>query len=529
MADDRLSALDATFLQGEDEATNTTVGGAEVFVGSPPSLDEFRDSIERRLDELPNFRRKLATVPLGLGRPRWIDDDAFDLDYHVRHTALPSPSGSPQLQELLGRLFGQHMSRDRPLWELWLVEGLADGRFAMVHRMHHALVDGIASINVLETLLDAEPEPADGSGGDEWRPQPGPSTARLLADAAFERALPPELARSLFRAVRSPRRTAGDAARTVAGAAGLARAAASPAPPSPYNAPVGPHRRLSWQRESLDDLKAMKNALSGSLNDVVLAGVAGALGRHLRRRGEDTAGMELFAFVPVSVRGGDDDDEAGGNEVSGLKVPLPVGADDPEERFRRVSEAMDELKESAQVDGAKAMIEATGLAPYGVLERLSGVAYLQRFVNLVVTNVPGPQQALYLRGRPLEDIFPFVPLGGNLGLGVVIVSYLDRITFGFSGDADIVPDLDELPGDLHASFAELAELTGVELTEPAPEGRPSVGSTGEPWPGYDEQTLAELRPQIERLDAEGLEGVRAYERAHKDRAGVRQAVDRHTG
>lgn len=523
MADDRLSALDATFLQGEDEDTNTTVGGVEVFVGAPPSFEEFRESIEGRLDDLTNFRRKLATVPLGLGRPRWVDDEAFDLDYHLRHTALPSPGGAAQLQDLLGRLFGQHMSRDRPLWELWLVEGLADGRFAMVHRMHHALVDGIASINVLETLLDAEPVPADASDTDEWRPQPGPSTVRLLADAAFERAMPPELARSLFQAVKSPRRTAGDAVRTVAGAAGLARAAATPAPPSPYNAPVGPHRRLSWQRESLDDLKAMKNALSGSLNDVVLAGVAGALGRHLRRRGEDTAGMELFAFVPVSVRGGDDD--AGGNEVSGLKVPLPVGVEEPGERFRRVHEAMDELKESAQVDGAKALIEATGLAPHGVLERLSGVASLQRFVNLVVTNVPGPQQALYLQGRPLEDIFPFVPLGGNLGLGVVIVSYLDRIAFGFSGDPDIVPDLDHLPGDLHASFAELAELTGAELTEPAPEGT-SVGGAGEPWPGYDEQTLGQLRPQIARLDAEGLARVRRYERANKDRAGVRQAVER---
>ncbi|MFN2616103.1 MAG: wax ester/triacylglycerol synthase family O-acyltransferase [Thermoleophilaceae bacterium] len=527
MANDRLTALDTSFLTSEDDSTNLCVGAVEVLAGPAPSHEEVVEAIEPRLDRLPRFRQRLATVPLGLGRPRWVDDPHFRITNHVRHAAVPAPGGPPQLQAVFAGFISEHMRRDRPLWELWLVEGLEGGRFAVMHKIHHALVDGIASIKVLETLLDTERRPR-AARAKAWSPQAGPSTARLLADAVLERAAPPELVRSAAGLVRSPRRTVKSAVRTVAGVAGIVGAQLNPAPTTPYNRPVGPRRSFSWQRESLDDLKAIKNALQGSLNDAVLAVVAGALGRDLARRGCQTRGLELQVFVPVSVR--EELQSTSGNEVSGLRVPLPVGIGDPVERFKRIHETMQGLKQSAEPFGSLAATEITGLVPPGLSERLSGLGSRQRYVNVVVSNVPGPQTTLYLRGREVEDVFPCLPIGGNLALGIVIVSYAGKMEFGFTGDADVLPDVDQLPGVLHASLVELAEAAGTEVSEPSPvEQSASPSGGGEPWPGYDEQTVEEIRRVVTRLDREARRRVRAYERRHKDRATVRRALDGQTG
>lgn len=520
---ERLTPLDASFLFGEDESGLLSVGGIDLCAGPAPSYDEFAGLIERRLHLLPRYRQRLAIVPLGLAQPRWVDDTHFRLDYHLRHTALPAPGDAEQLQRLTSRIFEQALDRSRPLWELWLVEGIEGGRFALIHKMHHAIVDGIASVDVLNTIFDSDPDAGDGPAKKPWEPEPGPSGVRLLAEGALERAAPPEVVRSVVSAVRSPRQAVTRAAGTVAGIGAAARAALSPAPPTPYNAPVGPHRRFTWQTESLDEIKAIKDGLDGSLNDVVLTVVAGALGRHLRRRGHDVDGLELQVFVPVALRssGGDE----GGNEVSGLKVPLPVGITDPLERFQTISATMDELKDSTQVMALRAGVEASVLAPFALSEQGSRLGYSQRYINLVVTNVPGPREQLYLLGRELEAIYPLVPLGGNLGLGVTIVSYAGSVFFGFTADAEILPDVVELPGYLHASLTELAEATGVSVETPPPAADGSgLSPDGQPWPGYDEETVADIGRAVAELDPGALAQVDAYERTHKDRKGVRRAV-----
>jgi len=521
---ERLTALDASFLFGEDELGLLSVGGIDLCSGPAPSYDEFAGLVERRLHLLPRYRQRLAMVPLGLAQPRWVDDTHFRLDYHLRHTALPAPGDAEQLQRLTSRIFEQALDRSRPLWELWLVEGIEGGRFALIHKMHHAIVDGIASVDVLNTIFDSDPDAGDGPAKKPWEPEPGPSGVRLLAEGALERAAPPEVIRSVVSAVRSPRQAVTRAAGTVAGIGAAARAALSPAPPTPYNAPVGPHRRFTWQTESLADVKAIKDGLDGSLNDVVLTVVAGALGRHLRRRGHDVDGLELQVFVPVALRSSSGDDGAG-NEVSGLKVPLPVGITDPLERFQTISATMDELKDSTQVMALRAGVEASVLAPFALSEQGSRLGYSQRYINLVVTNVPGPQEQLFLLGRELEAIYPLVPLGGNLGLGVTIVSYAGSIFFGFTADAEIVPDVGELPGFLHASLIELAEAAGVTVEAPPPSADGSgLSLDGEPWPGYDEQTVADIGRAVAELDSGALAQVNAYERTHKGRKGVRRAV-----
>jgi WS/DGAT/MGAT family acyltransferase len=282
-----------------------------------------------------------------------------------------------------------------------------------------------------------------------------PSPLRLIAESVVERTLAPEALGAVTGAVTHPRRTAGSLVKGAAGVAGLARSALRPAPATPYNAPVGPERTFSWQRESLDEVKAIKDALGGSVNDVVLTAVAGALDRDLRRRGGHPGDGEMYAFVPVSLRG---DDGAGklGNEVSGLKVALPLGEDDPLERFTRVHQTMEALKGSPQALGASAAVGATGLVSAAAFEALSPVGDLQRYANLVITNVPGPRDTLYFLGRELEDVFPFVPLAANLAMGVAVVSYAGTLGFGFSADPSVVPDVDELAPALHESLAELA-------------------------------------------------------------------------
>ncbi len=523
MSGERLTALDASFLQGENESAPMNVGGVDVFAGPAPSIEQFTEHLERRLHLLPRFRQRIASVPLGLGRPRWTDDTKFRLSYHLRHTALPAPGDAEQLSTLFARILEQPLDRGRPLWELWLVEGLEGGRFAVLHKFHHALVDGIASVSVIQTIFDSERDPQTKPEPRAWKPRRGPSRARLLASAAAERAVPPELVSSLGTLVRNPKEAAGRTAGALAGlGAVVGRGALRFAPRGPYNRKVGPHRCFAWQSEALDDFKAVKDALDGSLNDVVLAAVAGALGAHLRAHGEETAGLELQVFVPVALRSSSGEDT--GNEVSGVRVPLPVGMSDPLERFQRINAAMQELKDSAEVVAGSTVIELSGLAPPAVGDRLSQIGDVQRYVNLVVTNVPGPPRTLYLLGRELEAVFPLVPLGANLGLGVAIVSYAGGIFFGFTSDPDIVPDVAELPSLLHRALEELAEAAGVELSAPAP-GVGDSAAGGEPWPGYDEQTVAEIRKAVSELDPVVLARVRDYECEHKDRKGVREAVD----
>jgi diacylglycerol O-acyltransferase / wax synthase len=474
MSNDRLTGLDASFLHLEDESAHMHVAAVMTFDGAPPPHEDVVEGISSRLHLVPRYRQKLAFVPFGQGRPRWVDDPHFNLRYHVRHTALPEPGSEDQLKKLAGRVFSQRLDRDKPLWEMWVVEGLDGGeRFAVLSKTHHALVDGVSGIDIMSVLFDSKPDPEAPPPAEQkrWLAAPTPSSAQLLGEALYERAtVPAEIARGARALVRGPRRIASSAAGGLAGVGSMVRAGLRPAPKTPYNEHIGPHRRFTWVRMSLEDIKGIKNALGGTVNDVMLATVTGALGRHLRRRGVATDGLELKAMVPVSVRP-QEARGALGNQVAAMMAPLPVGLEDAVARMERISAAMGHLKSGGQAVGAQVLTELTGFAPPNIMSQAARVVARQRMFNLVVTNVPGPQFPLYMMGHRLEGLFPMVPLAPNQALGIAIMSYDGTINFGLVGDYDLMSDLDDLADDLTASLAELADAAGIELKTPTPSSR----------------------------------------------------------
>jgi diacylglycerol O-acyltransferase / wax synthase len=460
---DRLSGLDASFLALEKSGAHMHVGSVLVFDGDPPPYQDLLDQIESRLHLVPRYRQKLAFPPLAQARPVWVDDPHFNVAYHVRHTALPDPAGEDQLRRLAGRVFSQQLDRTKPLWEIWLVNRVGDDRFALVCKTHHALVDGISGVDIMTVLFDLEPDPPEQEPGPPWYPRPQPSGSTLFAEALLERAATPlGAARAAAGLAADPRDAAGQAARTLAGLASMASAGMGGAPPSPLNTRIGPHRRFAWVESDLARFKAVKGALGGTVNDVVLAVVTGALRAHLERRGRDPSGLELKAMVPVSVRA-EDQRGALGNQVAAMYAPLPVGLADPLERFRAVHEALGDLKSSAQAIGAERLTQLAGFAVPTILNQAARLQSRQRLFNLTVTNVPGPQFPLYMLGRKLAAFYPKVPLVLNTALGIAIMSYDGRVFFGLLGDFDAMADLDDLAADLGAAIDELSTAAGVPV------------------------------------------------------------------
>ncbi|HWM11264.1 MAG TPA: wax ester/triacylglycerol synthase family O-acyltransferase, partial [Solirubrobacteraceae bacterium] len=426
---DRLTGLDASFLALEKDGAHMHVGSVLVFEGDPPPYDALLAQIDDRLHQVPRYRQKLAYPPLAQARPVWIDDPHFNVAYHVRHTAMPAPAGEEQLRKLAGRVFSQQLDRTKPLWEIWLVNRVGEDHFALVCKTHHALVDGISGVDIMTVLFDLEAEPPEREPSPSWYPRPQPSGPALFADALIERASTPlDLARAAAGLVAEPREAAGQVARTVAGLASMANAGLGGAPPSPLNTRIGSHRRFAWVESELTRFKAVKDALGGTVNDVVLAVVSGALRAHLERRGRDPAGQELKAMVPVSVRADDQRGELG-NQVAAMYAPLPVGLADPLERFRVVHEALGDLKASAQAIGAERITQLAGFAAPTILDQAARLQSRQRLFNVTVTNVPGPQFPLYMLGRKLSAFYPKVPLVLNTALGIAIMSYDGRIFF----------------------------------------------------------------------------------------------------
>jgi diacylglycerol O-acyltransferase / wax synthase len=473
MAEGRLTGLDASFLHMENGGAHMHVAGLMLFDGEPPPYERLLEMTESRLHVVPRYRQKLAFVPFGQGRPRWVDDPHLNLRYHIRRTSLPRPGTEAQLRSLAGRVFSQPLDRDKPLWEMWLVEGVEDGpdgpRFAMLSKTHHALVDGISGVDIVSVLFDATPDPPEPpERPPRWMPRPEPSQAQLLSEALLERAtVPAEAARSLRALFRAPRNVVRGAGESLVGVGAMAWAGLRPPPRSPYNTAIGPHRRYAWVRASLDDIKSIKNSLGGTVNDVVLASVAGALGRHMTRRGAKLP-ETLRALVPVSVRS-DDERGALGNRVAAMMAPLPVGEKDPRQRLAVIAAAMQGIKRSGQAVGAQVLTELSGFAPPTLMAQGSRLVSTERFFNLVVTNVPGPQFPLYLMGRELREINPMVPLAKGQALGIAIMSYNGRMNFGLLGDWDAMGDLDAFAADLEASLEELASAAGVPRSAPAPE------------------------------------------------------------
>ena len=461
---DRLSALDSTFLHLEDHsAAHMHVASVMVFEGKAPALSELIAHVESRLHLVPRYRQRLAFVPLGQGRPVWADDPHFNLSYHIRHTALPKPADEASLKRLAGRLFSQRLDRSKPLWEIWLVQSMAGGRFALVAKTHHALVDGISGVDITTVLFDTAREPAVPTApATPWSAKPLPGPAKLLGEALIERStVPGEMARGARALLRAPRRALGQVKDSIAslGATTLAGINA-PAPPSPFNVEIGPHRRYTFIDADLARFKAIKDSLGGTLNDVVLTAVTLALGRYLRGQGESTDGLVLKAMVPVSVRT-KAQRGALGNQVAAMWAPLPVGIENPAECLRSVAASMADLKASGQAVGAQVLTNLAGFAPPTILSQAARLQARQPFFNLVVTNVPGPQFPLYLLGRRLEVLYPVVPLAQRQALGIAVMSYDGHLGFGLLGDYDALPELESIAQDLKWAIASLARAAGV--------------------------------------------------------------------
>lgn len=457
MSYERLSAQDTVFLRIEDERQPQHVGSLSVYDADPwrdehgrIDIGALRGFIAARAPRVPRLRQRLMEVPLGQGRPVWIDDEHFDIAYHVRLTALPRPGDEDQLLELMGRVQSQALDRSRPLWELWFVDGLERDRAALIIKTHHALGDGIANVDLGMALVDLTPDVVD-EPPPAWAPRRPPSPARLLVDSVVEQlARPADLVRAGLDAVRDPRGAIGsmaDVGRTLWTMSSQPRRA-------PWNTTVTRHRRWRPARVSLGEARLLKDRAGVSLNDVVVTACTTALRRFLVDHGDDVDGRTLKAMVPVSTRRDDEHGETLGNRVSMFVVDLPVDEPDPARQLRRVHEQTTALKQSGLVEGAEAVIRlADGMTLVA--------APLTRFVshhipmNLVITNIPGPPVPLWLRGARLVEVFPYVEVVDREGLTIAVLSYTDQLLFGVTSDRDVIPDLGLLAEHLEKAFADL--------------------------------------------------------------------------
>lgn len=462
---DRMSPLDAVFLHIEDDVMHMHIASCATFEGPPPAYDDLVQLFRSKIHLVPRYRQKVRFVPGGLGRPVWVDDPHFRLDYHVRHTALPPPGDDLALQNLMGRLMSQQLDRNRPLWETWMVEGLASGEWALISKVHHCMVDGISGTDLMAVILDIARDGTAGTSApdiDEWTPAPEPSdTVLLRAAIADTLASPGEMARWARASTRAPRQFLAHAGDIGRGALALGQRLTPNAPLS-IEGTIGPHRRWCWARTTISDVKRVRVAFGGTVNDVVLSAVTSGFRDLLRSRGEVLDDVVIRTLVPVSVRGSDD--HSYNNQVSGMIAELPVGIADPLERLAAIREQMAALKESNQAAAGSAVFGMAEFAPPVLLSLgLRSVANVmrrmpQRSVNTVTTNVPGPQIPLYACGREMLDYFPYVPLSQGVRTGVAIMSYNGKVTFGVTGDWDTVPDLTVLTDGIERGMHDLLAL-----------------------------------------------------------------------
>jgi diacylglycerol O-acyltransferase / wax synthase len=460
---ERLSALDTSFLRMESRNTPMHLGALYVLDGGPLTdedgrfrLDEVRRHIASRLGRLPKLRSRLVEVPFGVGRPVWVDDLEFDVAHHVRTTTLAAPGDEGQLLALCEQLHMEPLERSRPLWELWFVPGLSGGRVGLVEKVHHSLLDGVAGVELVTALFDLEPAP-DVAPNPLGPAQPEPGRLRLLAGSTSEWLGLPAQAAGVLADVALRPVAFGRRLRSLGDALGALVQPAITAPATSLNRPVGSHRRLLPITVDLDDVHATGRALGGTINDVVLAAVTAGLRQLLVERGEPVSGVGLHVLVPKSTRHAGLGREPG-NQVAAILAELPVGDPDPLGRLHTIEARMRRLKDRHQAEGSELLLGAGDLLPSGVVGALARLVARQRFVNLVVTNVPGPPVPLYFNGARLLDVVPIVPLGGNLTVAVAVVSYDGRLTIAFHADRDACPDLPVLATATERALSELAEL-----------------------------------------------------------------------
>jgi diacylglycerol O-acyltransferase len=469
---DRLTSFDTSFLANEKANGHMAIGALLMCEGDAPSEGDFLTHIRSRVHHLPRLRQRLLYPPLGLGTPFWVDYPEFDIHRHLRRITLPAPGTEAQFQELVGKLLAPPLDRSKPLWELILVEGFTDDRFGIVYKTHHAMADGISAVDIGMLLFDVEAKREPAREEAPWTPARTPSRPALVGRAGSGVAATlARLGRWLRRALQEPRRARKRAADGLTGLWEVTWNLARPAPRVPFNTEIGPRRSMSWANFDLAEFKQVKNALGGTVNDVTLAVVAGALRRWLLERDVAVDGLELKALVPVSIRTENEHGELG-NKLTAMRGPLPVGIADPVERLRAVSAAMDALKASKQPLGAEAIWGLNDwfrdFAPPVLLAPTAAINFSTRLFNLLVTNFPGPQVPFYVLGRELTAVYPIGFLAKNHGLAIAILSYNGQVGFGLLADPDAVPDVDRLVDHLAAS---VDELTGVaQIASPASNG-----------------------------------------------------------
>jgi WS/DGAT/MGAT family acyltransferase len=452
-----LTPLATAFLDAEDEDPNCSlaIGALAVFEGPTPAFEDFVRAIEGRLPLLPRYRQKLRTVPFDLGPPVWADDPAFDVRWHIRNTALPSPGGREELNRLMARVMGARMDRGRPLWEYWFVEGLADGRWAFISKIHHSLVDGVSGSEIFRLVLDPTPEPR-GALEDHWRPAAPPSALVMLTGSLWRLATVPVVGgRVVASSLRSPRDLVRRAARTVLGLATLSRAA-TPARGSSLVGPIGYARRYTSTSVSVDDIRTVRHTLGGTLNDVALAIVSGGFRELLLSRGEEPAGHTVRSLVPVSTRV-PGTESVPDNQVSLMLPYLPVEVADPVERLHAVRERIAALRAEHEPEAGESVTTIAEYSPFTPVALGIRLAFHlpQRQIVTVTTNVPGPRVTLYGLGRKVEEFHPFVPIADRVRIGIAMFSYDGRLTFGITGDYDTVPDIEVLASGITSSMKDL--------------------------------------------------------------------------
>ena len=464
---ERLSGLDHTFLVFEGARTHMHVAGTLIFDAKPLTrpeggldIDRIRAYTASRLHLIPRYRERLAYTPIDR-HPIWVDDEHFNIEYHVRHTCLPSPGDDQQLKQLAARVMSQQLDRDRPLWEIWVVEGLQHDRCALITKTHHCMIDGVAAVDLLAVLMRPDPtERIDETP--PYLPRPAPDSVQLACDSIGRVARTPfSLARGVRRWLEQPEELRADMGERLRGLADTLGIGMRGAGDTPLNQPIGPHRRFDWVSMDLGVVRNVKNRLGGTVNDIVLATVAGAMREFLHYRRVNVDALSYRVLAPVSVRSNDQRGTLG-NQVSVWFVDLPIRERDPRRRLERIREITAELKESKQALAASLLTRASEWTGSTLLS--VGVQLLHRALpfNLVVTNVPGPQVPLYLLGAQLQECYPQVPLFMGQGLGVALFSYAGRLNWGFNADWDLVPDLPLFTDAIRASFNELRDTAAAE-------------------------------------------------------------------
>ncbi len=457
-----MSAIDSSFLHVENDATPMHIGAVSMFAGPPPPFAELRAMVQGKLDLVPRYRQKVRFVPLAAGPPAWIDDPHFSLSYHVRHTAVPAPGSDAELRQMAARIFSQHLDRNKPLWELWVVEGLDEGRWALLSKVHHCMVDGVAATDLMSVMFSDD---SSGAASGEWSAPPEPSGLEILARSLAHRASPAGQLAAMQRALSAPGETLRSLAE-IARAATSAGRTLKPVGASSLTGQVGPHRRWSWARARLSDVKIVRGALGGTVNDVVLTLITQGFRSLLEARGEPIAGGQVVrTMVPVSVRRRG---EKGvyNNRVSAVFAGLPVGIAEPAERLVHIRAEMDGIKESKQAVAGDVLSSISGFAPPLLLALGSRLVTLSPRLNMhtATTNVPGPQQPVQTLGRRMLESFPFVPVVGSIQIVVAIFSYDGGLYFGVTGDYDGASDIAVLTAGIEQGMDEL--LARAEPSKP---------------------------------------------------------------